>query len=311
VRRELIEGTDAWSDRLAEIGPIAEKIEQERVVGEILNTSHRALLAEMDQVRQVFAATPVNVSYTIVSGLAELSLVPGPADRATRADRQKVQTALVSWSAEVAEYFSAGSALWAYLDKNPGRARACFGRLFRQIRPEGAPEPPPLRPGRETDLVEALSKAMKKVWQPLEVGDGEGFTLDELSHLVFDAFPAPVEVSLPGPPIEIEGFERKDGRLVASGPGFWNALERLEGRWLTPDPVLAFVRESRKKKPAFDLENFLTQSRSATTPPSARQAQEAIQAELRGAPLYRVTWKTATDGDEPVEPEGDFEPWKE
>ncbi len=311
VRRDLIEGTDAWSERIAAASPIAEKIEQERLTGEIVNTSHRALLSETDQVRQMFAATPVNVSYTIVSGLAELSLVPGPPDRATRADRTKVQAALASWSADIAGYFAAGSALWAYLDQNPDRAWACFGRVFRQVRPEGAPEPPPLRAGRETDLVEALQAAMKKVWRPLEVGDGEAFTLDELSHRVFDAFPAPVEVSLPGPPIDIEGFERKDGRLIARGPGFWNALERLERRWLSPDPVLAFVRESLKKKNAFDLENFLAQPRSAETPPSARQAQAAIQTELRGAPRFRVTWRTATDGDEPVDPDDDLEPWKE
>jgi hypothetical protein len=311
VRRELIEGTDPWSNRLSEIGPVAEKIEQERVTGAIAKATHRAVLVELDQVRQLFAATPVAASYTLVSGLAELRLVPGPADRATRADRQKVQRALPLWSAEVADYLSAGSALWKYLDEHPERARACFGRLFRQVRQDGAPEPPQLREGRETQLVEALQQAMKKVWQPLEVAEGEGFTLDELSHLAFDPFPAPVEIQLPGPAIEVEGFETEAGHLVARGPGFWHSLEHLEGRWLAPDPVLAFVRESRKQKPAFDLENFTNEPRRAATPPSSGDVLKAIQAELQGAPQFRVTWKVATDGDEPVEPADDFEPWKE
>src|SRR5262245_13799202 len=68
VRRELIEGTDPWTDRLAAIGPIAEKVEQERVTGVIANDSHRALLSETDQVRQLFAASPVGASYLIISG---------------------------------------------------------------------------------------------------------------------------------------------------------------------------------------------------------------------------------------------------
>ncbi|HXU31963.1 MAG TPA: hypothetical protein VN851_15435 [Thermoanaerobaculia bacterium] len=311
VRRDLLEGSDPWAQRIGEIGPIAEKIEQERFTGSIAKATHRAVLTELDQVRQLFAATPIAASYTLVSGLAELRLVPGPPDRATRTDRQKVQRAFAPWSADVAAYFSAGSALWAYLDKYPGRARACFGRLFHQVRPEGAPEPPPLAPGKETQLVDALFAAMKKVWQPLEVAEGEGFTLDELSHLVWDPFPAPVEIQLPGPAIEIEGFEPQAGHLVARGPGFWLALEHLEGRWLTPDPVLAFVRESRKEKAAFDLDNFLGEPRRARTPPSGGDVQKALQAELAGAPQFLVTWKTATDGDEPAEPDDDFDPWKE
>jgi len=311
VRRDLVAETDPWAERLGEIGPIAEKIEQERITGAIAKASHRAVLTEVDQVRQLFAATPVGASYTIVSGLAELRLVPGPADRATRADRTKVQRAFAPWSSDVAEYFATGSALWKYLDRHPGRAWACFGRLFRQVRPDGAPEPPELYPGKETQLVEALQAAMKKVWQPLEVADGEAFTLDELSHLVWDPFPAPVEIQLPDSAIEVEGFEREAGRLVARGPGFWHALEHLERKWLAPDPVLAFVRESRKAKPAFDLEAFVHEPRKAATPPSGGEVQKAIQAELAGAPEFRVTWKTATKGDEPVEPADDFDPWKE
>ncbi len=311
VRRELSERTDPWSERLSQIGPAAEKIEEEKLIGEIGKVTHRAVLTELDQVRQLFAATSVAASYTIVSGQAELRLAPGPADRGNRADRQKVVRALPLWSGDVARYLAAGSNLWAYLDQHPERARACFGRIFRQVSQDDAPEPPPLREGKETELVEGLSAAMKAVWKPLEVADGEAFTLDELSHLVFDPFPAPVEVLLPGPPLEVEGFEREAGHLLARGPGFWIALERLEGRWLTPDPALAFVRESRKPKPSFDLDAFLAIPPQAKKPPTATEVQKSIQAELSGAPEFRAVWKVATDGDVPVEPGDDFKPWEE
>lgn len=313
LRRDLVEEADPWAERLAEMGPVAEKVEQERLTGTIAKATHRALLTETDQVRQLFAATPVNASYTIVSGLAELSFAPGPPDRATRADREKVRRAFAPWSADVAEYFAAGSALWKYLDQHPARAWACFGRLFGQVRKDDAPEPPELLPGKETQLVEALQAAMKKVWQPLEVADGEAFTLDELSHLVWDPLPAPIEIQLPGPALEAVGFETggSANHLVARGPGFWHALENLEGKWLTPDPVLAFVRESRKKKPAFDLGAFLQEPRKAAKPPSAGDVQKAIQTDLAGALEFHATWKVATDGDEPVEPGDDFDPWKE
>src|SRR5215210_506095 len=52
---------------------------------------------------------------------------------------------------------------------------------------------------------------------------------------------------MPDRPLEApEGFALDpDGKtLVAAGPGLWQALQSLEGRWLAPDPALLYVQQA-------------------------------------------------------------------
>ncbi len=73
----------------------------------------------------------------------------------------------------------------------------------------------------------------------------------------------------------------------------WEAMTRLVGRWLAPDPLVAVVRHELCEtcKGEFPLGTFLEQPRSAATAmPSARDLNAAIERQLQPAPAYRLRW---------------------
>jgi hypothetical protein len=127
----------------------------------------------------------------------------------------------------------------------------------------------------------------------LVVPEKEDHSLDEVSHLVYDPFPARLTVRLPGETLEVEGFEPGEkNTLTAFGPGLWQALWSLEGRWISPDPLrLYFEEDGREGQQPLALGEVLRRPRSAEVPPSALEVQQAIADRLRPAPVYRVVWR--------------------
>ena len=81
----------------------------------------------------------------------------------------------------------------------------------------------------------------------------------------------------------------------------WEALRSLEGRWLSPDPVLFYVAQSQKGTLA-DLDRLARKPRTVVTAeefPSAREIRALIEEKLKPAPLYRAAWKFRPDDDTP------------
>ena len=233
----------------------------------------------------------MSVTYTVdpEQGVAELAIVPGVSTRATRRQWEETERTIEAWTAEIAEYLEAAGSLYAYLDDHPDRARACLGALLAdRLSEEEAKALEPLAP-EEAELVEHLDEAMGAVLGVLAVPSGGAYSPDEISHLVYDPFPARLTVKLPGKPLEIEGFLRdKDGVFTVPSPGLWEALRSLEGRWISPDPALSFVEKE------FDFGAFLGKPRQAAPKhrlPSAEEVRSAIEARLKPAPLYRAAWK--------------------
>jgi len=140
------------------------------------------------------------------------------------------------------------------------------------------------------------------VWGILDVPEGEDYTPDELSHLVYDPFPGRLTVRLSGAPAEApEGFAAgPDGTLIAAGPGFWEALRSLEGRWLAPDPVLlSIAHQQRSQNEPLDLNSLLKQPRRAEPAPDATEVRLAVEQRLQPAPLYRVAFPVSTKPEAP------------
>ena len=65
VRRALLEGSDPWSRRFAEIHPPLEKFSWEKQLGEIQKQTHSGALAEPRDLAAFFGDTSLNVSYEI------------------------------------------------------------------------------------------------------------------------------------------------------------------------------------------------------------------------------------------------------
>jgi hypothetical protein len=291
VRQAILEGSDPWSVRFAAAKPGAERSSWEKRLGALSSAAHSAVLTEPRDLEELFRDTSLSVSYSVrpERGIAELSIVPGPSTRASRRQREETERTLDAWTGELADYLRAVQALYAYLDDHPDRARPCFANLFDKK--EGAGE---LTAG-EAHRLEGLNDAMEKVLAVLTVPPDAAYSPDEVSQRVYDPFPARLSLKLPGEPLEVEGFRKSaEGGLVARSLGLWEALRSLQGKWISPDPVLVYVEGSRGEDHEVDLEGFLQKPRR-TVPahllPSGREMRSEIEGRLRPEPLYRVSWK--------------------
>jgi hypothetical protein len=294
ARRDFLEGTDAWGRRFAALAPAAERFSWEKLGGELKAVSRSALMEKPEGLAPFFADSSLRVLYEVrqEEETAELSIAPGLSARASRKQRQEMQALLERWSGDVATYLAATRKLYAYVEDHPDRARDCFGSLFNELLSDADRK----KLGKPTDeekrLLDAVGDAMQKVWDVLLIPEGQEFSPDEISHLVYDPFPARLTVALPGKPLAVEGFETgPDGKLSVPGLGLWNALRALQGRWLSPDPVILFVERRGRSDKSLDLEGFLSRPRRADEAPSAREVQKEIEDRLTPASLYRVSWK--------------------
>lgn len=310
VRQELEEGSDAWGRRFAALEPAAERFAWEKQLGAIRRGTRAALSTEPRSLRAFFGDTSLDVSYEIREGIAELAITPGSPARASRSQHQEVERTLEGWSVHLAAYLKETGDLWTYLDERPDRAHPCLGTLFEDLLADEVREKlEPLTDG-ELERIDRLRQAMEQVMAVLLVPEGADHSPEELSHLVYDPFPARLTIRLPGRPLEApEGFKvdpdgvDRDGKaLVAAGPGLWQALQSLEGQWIAPDPVLLYVqRDGREQKEPLDLDALLASPRQAEPAPSADEVREALEDRLRPVPLYRVTFAVQPDAEPTAE----------
>jgi hypothetical protein len=302
TRRELVEGTDSWGARFGAAAPSAERFSWEKRLGALSSASRSALIAEPEGLEAFFRDTSLAVTYTVDAerGAAELSIVPGTSARATRRQREEMKKTLDAWTADVAEYLQAGQDLYTYLDDRPDRARPCFGALFAErLNEKEAAALSPLT-SEEKRKLDRLDGAMERLLAVLTVPEGAAYSPDEVSHLIYDPFPARLTLKLPGAPLGVEGFlPGADGTLTVASLGLWDALRRLEGRWLAPDPVLFYVESAQAEGADVDLDAFLAKPRQSHPAPSAHEVRMAIEARLRPAPLYRAAWKIRPEDETP------------
>ncbi len=302
TRRSLLEGSDAWGARFAVTNPVAERFGWEKQLGNLQLATRSAVIAEPEGLEALFGDTAVGATYRIDAdrGLAELTLSPGLSARATRRQREEMRETLEIWSAALAEYLEAAGDLYAHLERQPERARTCFGLLFDEVVDEKELQRLDEPTDDEVAILARLDEAMRHVTEVLLVPERAEYSPDEVSHLVYDPFPARLTVKLPGPPLEVEGFQVGRGdTLSVAGLGLWESLRSLEGRWLSPDPVLFYVASARRGEGTkINLDSFVEKPRRAAPThylPSAEEVRAAIEERLRPAPLYRVSWQVRPD----------------
>jgi hypothetical protein len=151
----------------------------------------------------------------------------------------------------------------------------------------------------ESALTTRVNDAISAVVAVLDPAPGEPYTIDEISRLVYDPFPAPMRVSVSGEIVEREGFPGELGsELRIPVFSIWSAFERLGGRWFSPDPALAIWRNDiAKTGKEVDLDAFLAIPRRTAPAPMETEVRGAIENELRPAPVYRVRWTPAEKDD--------------
>jgi hypothetical protein len=300
ARRDALAGTDAWSRRFEAFGPVIERGEWEKHEGKLVSMSHSATTDDPEALSRFFADTGVAIEWRTREDRAELAIYPPSGGSATRQERQRVTNALDEWSQVLADYFARSAVLWRHLESNPDRARACLAHLFSEEIPEDEVNASGEISEDERRIIGEVSDAIDEVIGVLAVPKGEAYTLDELSRRVYDPFPAPIAIRVPAPILEVEGFDSVagGGELHAGGTSLWQALRRLEGRWLSPDPAIGLVdHDLAASGQPFPLTDFLTRRRTFTTPPSSGEVRKALSEGLAPVTAYRVTWSQPEDQD--------------
>lgn len=297
-RQSLLRGQDRWSRRLEELGPSpTERILLEKHHGILRRVERIFLLKEAERIRDLFGDTMIEVSFERGNGWDEISLVPGPGSRATFRQQEEVRLRFEDWVTAVEGYVTAVSALYRYLEQNPHRARSCFGDLFEDLIEPGSNRVPVELGDRERALVDAVGDSLEAVLSPLQISEDEARSLEELSRLVHDPFPAPLEVSLPDEVLEMEGFVAAErDRFVVPRLSFWNSLRSAEDRWLSPSPAFAILEVLRgDEETTFDLDDFSARPRHHSPSPPEWEIREALAEALQTAPLYRLRWRAVGD----------------
>jgi len=295
--RELLAGSDPWSARLQRVEPERQRDVIDLSHGRLHRIQRSALLAGPEDLREFFRDTGVGVTYAEGSEWAELTLTPGRPSRATAAQRQHLSSGLEAFAANLAAYAAATKRLYDHLDANPERARACLAAIVAESAAEEE------LTGDEPELVADVNEAIGEMGEILAPAEDEPFTLDEISRLVYDPFPASMRVSVPGTIVEREGFPGElTSELKIPALSIWSAFELLEGRWFSPDPALALWRhDAAKTRKPFDLEGFLALPRRASIAPTEGDARRAIAAQLEPAGVYRVRWTVSASDDDASE----------
>ena len=302
VRRRMEDSRDAvergyvpaagWFGR---VGSAASRFEIERVDGVVRHARWSAVLTDRREAVDLLADTGWSAVIQSRGDGVDLYLEPASSPRATRAERQLADRYLEQWSSPVAAYLAATIELYEYLDERPDRAVACFAHVFED---DDVNRAWPLEEGEEELLI--------AVGEVLLVPDGEAYSPNELSRLVFDPFPARLTISAEGGLIAFKGLEDRDGYVERPPISLWQALADLEGVWVGPDIVTALAAPvALDAQPEVDPEWFAARPRMYTADPSAFEVENALRARLSRDDDIVVRWAgPGVPDDAPGDPRG-------
>jgi hypothetical protein len=297
VAEAILRGDDIWSQAIRALQPQRERRVQELSEGRLIEAFRQALVEQPERFGVLFEAIPVRAYLEREEDLMTLDLVPTGGNRATARQERRVLEHLDRFSRGVATHVRDAAALYAYLEENPERTRPVLIEMFGlEIEEDGESGEVT---EEETRLLKQIEEGASIPLEILEFEEEEAYTLDELSQLVFNPFPASIEIEISGSIEEMTGFRSgADGRAVLPAIGFWNAFVELEARWVSPLPLVAHIEAVRRSEDAgveLDdadfLEAFLARPPVVRGIPGPEEVREALEEALGPEDLYRLGWR--------------------
>ncbi|MEO8034656.1 MAG: hypothetical protein ABI837_09500 [Acidobacteriota bacterium] len=292
LQAKFLRGDDDWSRRFDLVSPLTETVKWRREHGR-LKVIERDALLEATDLSRFLSDTALTFNATHGAGWSELTIYPGQSKRATRQQQSEVSGRLDDWCSKVSLYLSSLARVYGYVDKHPDRNEAVLGAVLKEeMGEEAQARLPPLSEG-EQGMVSELNDRMGGVSSILTVDDQAAYSLNEISSLVFDPFPAILTIHVPAKILEREGFESTAEQTVrVPRLTLWEGLLAMRDRWITPDPLLAKVESSRDSASGkkLDLPAFLARERRVVSLPSGEEVKAALTGKLRPGNLYRVRW---------------------
>jgi len=279
ARDAAVSGTDPWSFRFGRLTPETERVTFQRNRG-ALETVTRSVRIPAEDLHRAFSDVAITINVLRGDGWRELAMYTGSSSRATREQQRRFDEALSSWSADVAKYFTAVGDLYSYLDEQPERAKYVFGAILSKD------EEQPGVTKEEAPLVEAVVDSMVKIADRMDQQDARAESFAESADLMFNPFPARMVIRVPGDVLAVEGFEKPAKELVIEPVDLFRAITALEGRWISPDPLAALMREEPVK-----AEEIAELPRHTTLVASSTDVEAALREKLARPRSYVVRWR--------------------
>jgi hypothetical protein len=288
-RKDLLEERDPWTRRLQSLEPEMERVVWDREEGALVRVTRKAAFEKQQRIGRFFEDTLIQARLVQKDDESELILVPSSGGRATRAQREQLEARRDEWMSALSRYFASVGDLYDFLRDHPEEDRGCLQLIFDEGKLEKEGESASQEGKR---LAEAAKKSIEEVLEVFAIPPEGAYSLEELSKLVHDPFPAALSVQVPGPILESKGFQQAGAGVVKVPElGLWEALVHLEGRWISPDPLRIKQASLASGKPP-DLEAFLKKPRSRAGHPSPAEIERALAEHLSPSPEYLIRWST-------------------
>lgn len=278
ARASALADTDPWAVRFARLTAEDEEITVQKHRGQ-LERMTRTVRIPSRELQQVFSDTNITVHLLNGDGWSELTFYPGSSVRASREQQRHFDEALNSWSSAVARYFVAIDHLYQLMNLNPQRAP----QLFAAVLNEKTDSIEPILSEEEQPLVDEVNAAMEEIASRMDQVEEGGATFGEEADLIYNPFPARVTLKLPGDVISNEGFSKE---LVIEPVNLLEAVTALEGRWISPDPLAAMLREQ-----APTSASLARQPRHSQSIVAPHAVANAIREQLERPKKYVVRWR--------------------
>lgn len=283
ARSIALANNDPWAVRFASVRPSSDSTYTQRKRG-LLERMTRSVTIAPDDLQLVFADTNITVKTMRGDGWRELRFYPGTSSRATREQQAEFNRELTTWSQSVAKYFNAIQHVYAYMDSNPGRAKWLFAAILEEKSEDGL-EPIVLE--EEQPLVDDVRNAMDDIASIMDEKEGRAQSFAEEADLIFNPFPARMIVRVPGTVLANEGFGvAKDKSLVIETIDLFGMIRSLEGKWVSPDPLVALLEEE-----PVTSDQLAQMDRRATLMVASNDVAKELRARLTRPNEYLVRWR--------------------
>jgi hypothetical protein len=283
ARAAALSSTDAWSIRFGNLQPAEESLTFEKTAGTLERVT-RSVRIPSDDLHRVFADANITVDVLRGEGWRELTFYPGTSGRASREQQRQFETELAAWSRSVARYFIAMDHLYSYLRDQPERAPYFFAALLNEKNVDGSD---PMVAEDELPIIEAVLASMTEIAERMDNQEERAATFAEEADLIFNPFPGRVTIRVPAGVISAEGFSSQKGNdLVIEPVDLFAAIAALEGKWISPDPLAALLRDQTPRS-----SEIASLPRKSTAVVNSTDIARAIREQLARPKTYSVRWR--------------------
>jgi len=286
--RALLSGADPWLARFEAVDSRSDALEWRRTERQLRSFSRSAEVDDPAMLGELFAGDSALWSFQRSGGSSAVELVPTHASRASKRERDRTLRELDAWAARYAAAIDAALALDRHATDHPALAVSLW-RAALTGESQGAND----LGDEERALARQLGDRLLDAADAFDLDPREGSSLSERVRDLFHPLSARLGIRLTCAASEVEGFvEMEERGYMVPELALWEAIERLEGRWLAKDPLRALLEHVRAGgEGEIDVAPFVEGSIATVEPaPGGEAVGDVLVEQLTPPAVYRLAW---------------------